>query len=67
MMMAGQRVADQDGIAARGIERAIGFKTQLVIRQYGAAGQMQRGIEYRCLRLHDADGPCQIRHNKKGL
>src|SRR5690606_35758150 len=45
MVMAGQGVADQHRVAARGVELTVGFIDQLVIGQFAATGQRQRLAE----------------------
>ena len=41
MMITAKSMADQNGITAVAIERAIGFKDQLMARQHCAAGQCE--------------------------
>jgi hypothetical protein len=56
MMIAGQRMADQDGIVALGVQLAIGLVDELVLGQDLAALQGQRLIEVQPLRAHQTDG-----------
>jgi hypothetical protein len=46
-------VADQDGVAALGVERAIGFVGQGVVANGHAAAQGQAGLEMHGLRCDD--------------
>ena len=54
MMVAAQCVADQNGIAARGVQFTVGLVNHIVFRQAAAAGQYQRLIEMQRLRLDNA-------------
>ncbi len=56
MMVARECMADEHGIAARGIQLAIGFIDQLVIGQRTAAGECQWFGKMRDLRTHQANG-----------
>lgn len=56
MMVARQRMTDQDGVAGVGVQLAIGFKHQLIVLKRGAAGQGQRRVEEGGLRRDKADG-----------
>ena len=61
-----QRVADEDGVAMRSIELAIGFVGELVLRQCAAARQHQRRIELCAARLHGTDGALGQRTGVRG-
>ena len=56
MMRAGQRMANQHRIAFVGVELAIGFIHQGVVRQRSTAAQRNGLIEARGLRRHNAYG-----------
>ena len=56
MMMAGERMADQHGIAGGAVEGAIGLVDQLVAGQRTATGQRQRLIEPGNLRCYQTNG-----------
>jgi hypothetical protein len=45
VVVAGERVADEDGVRLGGVERAVGLIDQIVGRQNAAAAQMQRLVE----------------------
>jgi hypothetical protein len=45
VVMAGERVADEDGVRLGGVERAVGLIDQIVGRQNAAAAQMQRLVK----------------------
>ena len=55
MVVAGQGVADQHGVARRGIQLAIGFEDQLVVGQAAPAGQRQRFCKVQHLRGYQAN------------
>ena len=55
-MVAGQGVADQHRIAARGVQFAIGFDDQFVLGQAAPAGQRQGFAEAKYLGTDQADG-----------
>ncbi|MCY1540492.1 hypothetical protein D9M68_761370 [compost metagenome] len=55
MMVAGQRVADQHGIAARGVQLAVGLVDQLVVGQAAPAGKCQGFGEVQHLGRHQAN------------
>src|SRR5690606_2586643 len=56
VVMPREGMADQHGIAARGVQFAIGFVGQLVIGQGTAASEHQWFGEMRDLRAHQANG-----------
>ncbi|MNF78292.1 hypothetical protein D3C84_604680 [compost metagenome] len=56
VVVAGEGVADQHGIAALGVERAVGFVDQLVVGQLAAAGQREGVLEVQYLGTDQADG-----------
>jgi hypothetical protein len=63
-MVAGvQRMAHQHGVAAVGIERAVGFEGQRVVGQHGAALQRQRLAEVHGLSRHATDGTHEAPRN----
>ena len=64
-----ERVADQHGVGAVGVECAVGLEHQFVVVQHRAAAQRQRGGKARGLRRDCADGPrfwcdCGCGHKK---
>lgn len=60
MMRAGKRMADQDCIAFVGVELAVGFVHQFVVRQACTATQCNGLIKARGLRRNNTDR-CEIR------
>ncbi len=61
VVMAGQRMADEDGVRFRGVERAVGFIHQVEGGQHAAALQSEGLVEVRALRADDADtGHCEF-------
>jgi hypothetical protein len=61
VVVAGQRVADQDGVRGVGVERAVGFIHQVVGRQLRTAAQWQRLVEMRDLGGDKANAPGSTR------
>jgi hypothetical protein len=57
VVVAGKRVADQDGVRGVGVQRAVGFVHQVVGRQLRAAAQWQRLVEMRELGGDQANAP----------
>ena len=55
VMMAGQRVADENGVRAVGVQRAVGFVDQFPLGKGGAGGQRERLVEDMPLCLDRAD------------
>ncbi|MNF48656.1 hypothetical protein D3C84_299080 [compost metagenome] len=55
VMMAGQGVTDQHGVARRGVQRAVGFVNQVIRWERTAAGQGQGFTEVRHLRRHQTN------------
>ena len=60
VMRAGKRVTDQDRVAFVGVELAIGFVHQFVVRQASAAAQRNGLFEARRLRRNNTDR-CGVR------
>src|SRR5450756_1094744 len=58
MMMAGQRVANQDRVGFIGIQLAISLIHQLIARQHRTAAEYQRGAERCALCADDAYAMC---------
>ena len=56
VMIARQRVADQHGVAAVGVQRAVGFVNQFIVRQRPTAVQRQRFIKTGGLGRDQTDG-----------
>ncbi|MNM41450.1 hypothetical protein D3C81_522660 [compost metagenome] len=55
VVVTGQGVADQHGVARRGVERAVGFVDQVIGRERATAGQRQGFAEVRHLRRHQTN------------
>ncbi|MND96323.1 hypothetical protein D3C80_886090 [compost metagenome] len=55
MMVAGQRMADQHGVAGRAVEGAIGFVDQFIAGQRATASQRQGLVELCQLRCYQTD------------
>ena len=62
MGVAGPGVGDPDGVGARGIQGAVGFKGKGQRTEDAAALQRQFGVELREPGRDDADGSCQPAH-----
>ena len=70
-----ERMADEDGVAARRVERAVGLVGERVVAQHRAAGQAKRLGEVHGLRLDVAEGRHAIgacgrektRHRQSGV
>ena len=69
MMVAGEGMTDQDGVAGVRVQLAVGLVDQRVLLEASAAGQLQRGIEVGSLRRDETDRirGQGIRHRGEGF